>query len=62
MSFLWSPMMPAAQREIQEAGAPGGDVQLDAEDEEPSHVSGGFCETQKERCTLQPWRKVRFVF
>lgn len=55
-------MMPAAQREIQEAGAPGGDVQLDAEDEEPSHVSGGFCETQKERCTLQPWRKVCFVF
>lgn len=54
--------MPAARREGQETGAPGEDVQLDAEDEEPLRVAGGFSETHKERCTLQPWRKVRFVF
>lgn len=36
LPFLWCPVMPAAQREGQEAPAPGADVQLDAEDEEPS--------------------------
>jgi len=55
-------MMPMARKEGQETRAPGEDVQLDAEDEEPSRVLGGFSDTQKERCTLQPWRKVRFVF
>lgn len=62
MPFLRCPSMPAARREGQETGAPGEDVQLDAEDEEPLRVAGGFSETHKERCTLQPWRKVRFIF
>lgn len=62
LPFLQSLTMPAAWREGQETGAPGEDVQLDAEDEGPLRVSGGFSETQKERGTLQPWRKVRFVF
>lgn len=62
LAFLWSLLMPAARREGQEAGAPGEDVQLNAEDEKSLSVLGGFSETQKETCTLQPWRKGHFGF
>lgn len=62
LPFLWSLLMPAAWREGQETDAPGEHVQLSAEDEKSLSVLGRFSETQKETCTLQPWRKVHFIF